>query len=77
MLQRMLHKLNDCKVNMISAKLELLAYFLNIRQYFTITMQVATISSAASAALRSTESTRTSLFTSQLFGPFFSKRPEM
>ena len=60
---------SDCKVNLSSATWESFVYFLKSRQDCAVTLQVETVSSAASAASRSAGSTRTSLFSSQLSGP--------
>ena len=54
-----------CKVNMISAgHVTIICLFSDMksRQHFTVTAQVENASSAALAALRSTKSTRTNLF---------------
>ena len=60
---------SDCKVNLSSATWESFVHFLKSCQDCTVAVQVETVSSAASAALRSPGSTRTSLLSSQLSGP--------
>jgi len=55
---------SDCKVTLSSATWESFVFFLKSRQDCTVTLLVETVSSAASAALRTP-----GLFSSQLSGP--------